>query len=249
MFRPTGSWAGEASNEPAASSSPRRSCLVALPALADNYVLRVATTMLMYSCLGARLEFHRRLRRISVLRHRRILRARRLCRRRAADQGRAHGGGMDPRRRHRRAVRGGAGARDPAFARALFRHRQPGGGRGAARDHQFGDRSDRRRHGIEPAGPGDGRDQSDAVVLLRHVRRRGVGARDGGARRPQPIRLRPALHPAERGCRHRARRQRSPLQGGWPSSCRRCFRGCAAASTPPGSTTSTRSMSTTCCCR
>ena len=39
------------------------------------------------------------------------------------------------------------------------------------------------------------------------------GARHRGARRPQPTRLRPALHPAERGCRHHARRQRPPLQG------------------------------------
>jgi len=43
--------------------------LVMLPALADNYLLRVATTMLMYSRAGAGLEFHRRLGRLSIVRH------------------------------------------------------------------------------------------------------------------------------------------------------------------------------------
>ncbi len=126
--------------------------LVALPALADNYVLRVATTMLMYSALALGWNFIGGFAGYPSFAT-------------AAFFGLgAYAGGVLQTRGVPMVAAwivagaivalfaAAARARDPASARALFRHRQPGGGRGAARDHQFGDRSDRRRHGIEPAG-------------------------------------------------------------------------------------------------
>ena len=172
--------------------------LVLLPALADNYLLRVATTMLMYSALALAWNFIGGFAGYpsfataaffglgayasGVLQTKGV----------PMPAAWALGGAIVA------AVRRRARPRHPASARALLRHRKPRGRRGAARDHQLGDRSDRRRHGIEPAGPVAGRDRSGAAVLLRHVRRRRGGARDHRARRPQPAGIWPALHSAER---------------------------------------------------
>src|ERR1700745_2932490 len=95
--------------------------LIALPAIADNYVLRVATTMLMYSALALGWNFIGGVGGSPSLATPALFRARRLSRRRAADQGLVDGGGLGARRRHRRVVRGRTRARDLAFARALFR--------------------------------------------------------------------------------------------------------------------------------
>ena len=65
-------------------------------------------------------------------------------------------------------------------------------------DLELGDRFDRWRNGIEPAGPVAGRDRSGAPVLLRHVRRCRGGARDDRAGRPNPPGIWIAVHSAER---------------------------------------------------
>ncbi len=135
-----------------------------------------------------------------------LCRARRLCAvRRLTILGGVHPLAADPARRRRRRRRRAAGRRaDLPPARALFRHRHLGGGRGVSAA-RVADLGARRRLGHQPAGRHrhlDGAEPADARVPDLLGRARAGRDRAGRDRAAAALALRPGAH---RDPRQRAR--------------------------------------------
>ena len=224
---PPDSSASGAMNERRKSSFAARGslALAACRWFGGNYALRFATIICDVCDARAVVEFHRRLRRISVVCDRGLLRARQLCLGDPAELRTA-----DPRSRGRSvgwqplplpqliglAILRAKVTTSPSRAWSLVE---------VLRELvNISDRFDRRRHGAEPAGLDCECDATGAAFLLSrcsggnsHSPRRIPG-------RPQPTRVCAAMHPAERGGRDHARRQCARCTRRQPLRFPRCSR-------------------------
>ena len=216
--------------------SRRRSCSLRCPLAGNNYLLRLATIVCMYAVLGAVVELHRRADGLSVVRHRRLLRPGRLHVRRAAKSRSADDRGLGLRRPRRDSCsRRSSAARSCICAAITSRSRA-----------WLSPRCCVRSSTPRPISPAAAWGSTCRSCASRSARRRSssfyamlalavAAHRDGDRGAAQQARLRTALHPAERGRRQHARRQRLRLQDRRVHRCPPCSSALPARSTPPGS--------------